>query len=208
MSKAACTQIHTQIAEWHVRFTGRVPFTVLAHQLGALLDLPVTHLDAVYYDDEWNTLPPEKFAAVQENLVAAPRWIIDGNYASTLPIRLAAADTVIFLDLPATTCFWGIAHRRLRHHGGQNDQTGVYDRITWQFLRYVARYRRTMAPRVHTLITEHASHAQVHVLRSRRAAKRLLASNCDGLDAGHPALLPAPWLAEKAVAGHGPFQNG
>jgi adenylate kinase family enzyme len=150
--------------------------TVLAHRLAALLNLPVTHLDTVYYDDEWNTLPPEKFAAIQEDLVAAPRWVIDGNYASTLPIRLAAADTVIFLDLPAATCLWGIARRRLRHRGRQDDQTGVYDRITWQFLRYIAGYRRSMAPRVHALIAEHASHAQVHVLRSRRAAERLLTS--------------------------------
>jgi len=148
--------------------------TVLARRLGELLDVPVTHLDAVYYDDAWNPLPLEKFAAVQEDLVATPRWIVDGNYASTLPIRLAAADTVIFLDLPAVTCLWGIARRRLRHHGGQEDQTGVYDRITWQFLRYVAGYRRTMAPRVHALITEHANHAQVHVLRCRRATGRLL----------------------------------
>jgi adenylate kinase family enzyme len=149
--------------------------TVLAGRLAALLDLPVTHLDAVYYDDEWNTLPLEKFAAVQEDLVAAPRWIIDGNYAGTLSIRLVAADTVIFLDLPAATCLWGIAVRRLRHRGRQDERAGVYDRITWQFLRYVTGYRRSMAPRVHALIAEHAGHARVYVLRSRRAAARLLA---------------------------------
>lgn len=150
--------------------------TVLGRRLSDLRDIPVTHLDVVCYDHEWNKLPPEKFAAVQENLVAEPRWIIDGNYASTLPIRLAAADTVIFLDLSPITCLWGIARRRIRHRGGQHAQIGVYDRITWQFVRYVAGYRRSMAPRVRALITEHATQAEVQILRSRHATNRFLAA--------------------------------
>jgi hypothetical protein len=61
------------------------------------------------------------------------------------PIRLTAASTVIFLDLPAANCLLGIARRRLRHGGGQHDAIGVYDRITWNFLRYVIGYRENMA---------------------------------------------------------------
>jgi len=149
--------------------------TYLSKQLAALIDAPVTHLDAVYYDDDWNTLPKEKFAAVQEELVAAPAWVIEGNYAGTMPIRLRTADTVIFLDLPPAVCLWGLAQRRLRHGGGQNDATGVYDRISWNFLRYVWCYRKTMAPRVRKLIQEHATDATVYVVTSRRQARSLLA---------------------------------
>ena len=147
--------------------------TTIARRLGAALDAPVTHLDVVYYDSEWNTLPKDKFASLQEELVAADRWVIDGNYASTLPIRLKRADLVIFLDLSPIACLRGIAQRRLRHRGGQDDQTGVYDRITWDFIKYVWKYRRTMAPRVHALIAEHTGHAEVHVVRSRSAATAL-----------------------------------
>jgi len=82
----------------------------VARQLGRLLNVPVIHLDAVYYDDEWNPLPPEKFEAAQRELVAQPRWVIDGNYNSSLHIRLEACDTVdkqvVFLTSRAKTRRW------------------------------------------------------------------------------------------------------
>jgi adenylate kinase family enzyme len=147
----------------------------VARVLAARLGIKPVHLDALYYDETWKPLDQEAFASLQRELVAAPRWIIDGNYASTLPIRLAAADTVIFLDLPGWACLWGILRRRLRHGGGQHQAIGVYDRITWDFVRYILAYRKNMAPRVRALIDGHARHAQVTVLRSRAAVRSYLA---------------------------------
>ncbi len=147
--------------------------TVLARRLADRLGLTVTNLDALYYDDTWNALPQDKFAAIQHELVAADRWIIEGNYASTLPIRLARADTVIFLDLPARTCLWGIAQRRWRYRGGQHAD-GVYDRITWSFVKYILGYRRTMRPRVNTLVAEHGRHVRYLQFTSRRRANQFL----------------------------------
>jgi adenylate kinase family enzyme len=161
----------------------------LARSLGAALGITPVHLDGLYYDADWKPLDKDKFADLQRDLVIAQRWVIDGNYASSLPIRLQAADTVIFLDLPGWACLWGILQRRLRHGGGQHQAIGVYDRITWDFVRYILGYRRTMAPRVRTLIAEHAGNAQVVILRSRRAARRYLAA------------MPAP-SAAGAVVGH------
>jgi adenylate kinase family enzyme len=148
----------------------------LACQLSAILGIPVTHLDALYYDRHWNPLPTHRLAQLQRDLVTQPRWIIDGNYASTMAIRLAAADTVIFLDLPAGACLSGILQRRLRHRGGQHAALGVYNRITWQFLRYVLGYRRSMRPRVQRLLAHHARHAELVVLGSRRAVRSYLAT--------------------------------
>lgn len=148
--------------------------TFLANQIAALLDLPVTHLDAVYYDTDWNPLSADEFAERQRELTAEPRWLLEGNYASTLPIRLATADTVIFLDLPATTCLLGIAQRRLRYRGGQHTRDGVYDRITLEFLRYVCAYRTTMRPRVTRLLAEHGAGIRLITLTSRRDTTRFL----------------------------------
>jgi adenylate kinase family enzyme len=149
--------------------------TYLARQLGATLGMPVTHLDALYYDRHWNPIPAHRFAQLQRSLLTQPRWIID-NYASTMAIRLAAADTVIFLDLPADACLWDVLPRGLRHGAGQHAALGVYNRITWQFLRYVLGYRRGMRFRVRQLLTEHARHADLAVLESRQAARHYLAT--------------------------------
>jgi len=117
---------------------------------------------------------PGKFADHQRKLVTRPRWLIDGNYASTLPIRLAAADTVIFLDLPATTCLLGIFHRRWRWRCGQHINDGVFDRITMSFVRYICGYRRTMRPKIKRLITEHGGHARLVTLTSRRQSAQFV----------------------------------
>jgi adenylate kinase family enzyme len=95
---------------------------------------------------------------------------------SSRRIRPSAADTVIFLDLPGWACLWGILQRRLRHGAGQHQAIGVYDRITWNFVRYILGYRSQMAPCVRKLIAHHAGDAQVFVLRSRHAARSYLAS--------------------------------
>ena len=148
----------------------------LARQLGSMLGIPVTHLDTAYYDRDWNPLPQDDFAALQRQLVAGSRWVIDGNYASTLPIRLTAADTVVFLDLPALACLRGVLSRQFRHGRGHHHQIGAYNRLTPDFVRYIGSYRRRMRPRVLRLLAEHATHAEVVVLRSRRASVRWLAA--------------------------------
>jgi adenylate kinase family enzyme len=147
--------------------------TLLANQLAALLELPLTHLDTVYYDSEWKPPAQDEFAEIQRRLVAPRRWLLEGNYASTLPIRLAAADTVIFLDLPAVTCLAGVVQRRLRYRGGQHTN-GVYDRITWNFVRYIWGFRTSMRPKLQRLIAEHGAHVQLITLSSRRQTRQFL----------------------------------
>lgn len=47
--------------------------TILAQRLSARVGLPATHLDTLYYDQHWNPIQGEKFAAIQRDLVAADR---------------------------------------------------------------------------------------------------------------------------------------
>ncbi|MFD8645095.1 MULTISPECIES: topology modulation protein [Streptomyces] len=146
----------------------------LARELGRILDAPVTHLDAAFYDDEWNALPLDKFANLQRELVAQPRWVIDGNYNSTLQIRLDACDTVVLMDVSTVAALYGIFSRQIRHGAGHKGN-GVHNRINWGVIKYVATYRRKMRPRVMSKIEEFASgRAEVVLLTSRGQTRRWL----------------------------------
>ncbi|WP_075737455.1 topology modulation protein [Streptomyces acidiscabies] len=146
----------------------------LARELGRILDVPVTHLDTVFHDAEWNERPMDEFAALQHKLVSRPGWVIDGNYNSTLPIRLEACDTVILMDVSTIAALYGVFSRQLRHSAGHQGN-GIHNRIHWGVLRYIATYRLTMRPRVIAKIEEYAAaHANVVLLANRRQARAWL----------------------------------
>jgi adenylate kinase family enzyme len=146
----------------------------VARELGRILDAPVTHLDAVFYDSEWNPLPMAEFTEVQRTLVAEPRWVIDGNYNSTLQVRLEACDTVVLMDVSTVAALYGIFSRQLRHGAGHKGN-GVHNRIHWGVIKYVATYRRKMRPRVMAKIEEYAAgRADVVLLANRSQTRRWL----------------------------------
>lgn len=145
----------------------------VARELGRILDAPVTHLDAAFYDDRWNALPIDQFTDVQRELVAQPRWVIDGNYNSTLQVRLEACDTVVLMDVSTVAALYGIFSRQIRHGAGHKGN-GVHNRIHWGVIKYVATYRRRMRPRVMAKIEEFGSGTDVVLLANRRQTHRWL----------------------------------
>jgi adenylate kinase family enzyme len=69
--------------------------------------------------------------------------VMDGNFGGTLDLRLAACDTVIFLDRPPIVCLGRVIKRRMRHRGeSRPDMTpGCPERLDPGFLLWIAFYR-------------------------------------------------------------------
>src|SRR5436190_2972633 len=100
--------------------------SVLARELGERLGLPVYHLDALLWRPGWVMRPKDEERALFEELVRRDAWIIDGNYGAgqSLELRLAAADTVIFLDLPRILCLGRSLKRWLTWRGRTRPDMG------------------------------------------------------------------------------------
>ncbi|HLA63447.1 MAG TPA: DNA topology modulation protein [Rhodothermales bacterium] len=153
--------------------------STLARQMGERLGLPVVHLDACYWQAGWQEPPREAWEASLRGLLAAPAWVMDGNYGGTLGLRLASADTVVFLDLPRVLCLARVLRRIVRYHGRTRPDmaAGCPEHLDWAFLRWIWGYPRTQRPGVLDRLARVEPETRVVVLRSRAAVRRFL----DGL---------------------------
>jgi hypothetical protein len=62
----------------------------------------------------------------------------------------------------------------VRNRGSVNERTGVADRITVAFLRWIWRFASTDRPRILAGLDAHRRTTEVVVLRSRRDVRRFL----------------------------------
>jgi adenylate kinase family enzyme len=149
----------------------------LARQLGRVLGLPVVHLDAHHYGPGWRPAARADWVARQRRLVAGERWVLDGNYAGTLPARLDHADMVVFLDLPPLLCAWQVVVRwalgRLRP--ALDLPLGLRPKLDPQFLASVLGFRRRRRPALLAELARCSQDRAVVVPGSRRAVRRFLA---------------------------------
>ena len=150
--------------------------SVVARELGRRTGLPVIHLDTLFWSQDWQPTPPDEWRAIQERLVTEDRWIIDGNYGGTMELRLRAADTIVFLDYPTRVCLWRVVLRRLKSRRRPRPDLGPPDRLTLEFLRWIAAYRRTRRPRILDRLATLTDEKRVVILGSDAEVRTLLDS--------------------------------
>jgi adenylate kinase family enzyme len=161
-----------ELRRWMVVGSGGAGKTRLSLALGQALDLPVLHLDRHYWNAGWTPTSDDDWDAAVTALAAREAWVIDGNYSRTLHLRLMRAQAVILLDPPPLQCPAGVVRRSILRGEARPDMAaGCTERIVpdFEFLRYVANYRRRSRPRVLRKIAE-ARHVRLYWFRSRPAA--------------------------------------
>ena len=87
--------------------------STLARQLGEKLDLPVVHLDKLFWRPGWEHISREEFDRLHREALAQEKWIIDGNYDRTMGERVKYCDTIIYLDFSRAACLMGVARNGL-----------------------------------------------------------------------------------------------
>lgn len=114
--------------------------STFATELGKMLNVPVHHLDRHMFEGR-KRKDQQEFLSVKEALVNEESWIIEGCSLSTLEMRFARADTIIYFHLPRKLCIWRVC-KRLFTFDKKIADTGCLQGINWPLLKYIWNFDR------------------------------------------------------------------
>lgn len=150
--------------------------TTLSQRLGDILQIPVIHLDTLYWKPGWVETGKDEWIDQLRNVMSNEAWILDGNYSGTLPERLGECDAVVFLDVSRILCVWRVLKRSIWHHGKvRSDMAeGCPERLDLSFLLWVWNYRNRSRPKILNLLRQCHDSKKVIYLRSRHDVEEFL----------------------------------
>lgn len=127
--------------------------STFSRALRDITGLPLVYLDQLYWNADRTTVDKPLFRARLAEAMAGECWIIDGNYGSTMEMRMQAADTVFFLDFPVEICIEGV---RARMGKPREDIPWVETEEDGEFLDFIRTYRTDSRPGVLALLEQYA----------------------------------------------------
>ena len=73
--------------------------TTFGRQLADLLGLPFIEMDSVYWGPNWKEPADEEFIPRVKTIAERSRWVLDGNYSRTTPVKWRQVQLVVWLDM-------------------------------------------------------------------------------------------------------------
>lgn len=145
--------------------------STFGRKLASVTGLPLYHLDMLYWNADKTTVDRDLFVSRLRKVMDETKWIIDGNYGSTMEWRTAECDTIFFLDYPVDVCLRGIEERR---GSPRPDMPWVEEgEPDEDFVDFVRNYNIECRPYVISMLEKYTD-KKIHVFNSRDEAEEFL----------------------------------
>jgi len=144
--------------------------STVARALHNKTGISLYHLDMMYWNADKTTVEKIVFRERLSAVIEKDEWIIDGNYGSTMELRMAACDTVIFLDYPLDVCLDGIKERRGKP---RSDMPWIETEEDAEFIEFIKNFNTKQKPQILALLEKYSS-KNIFVFTSREEADAFL----------------------------------
>ncbi|MFM1514834.1 adenylate kinase [Helcococcus ovis] len=146
--------------------------STFSRKLHKITQIPLYHLDMMYWNADKTTVDGNTLIERQNEVIKRDEWIIDGNYDSTMELRMNACDTVIFLDYPLELCLSGVEARRGNPRPDMpwiEDETNVDE----EFIQFIKNYNQISKPNVINLLEKYKN-KEIVIFTDRTQAEEYL----------------------------------
>lgn len=149
--------------------SGKSTFSRALHKI---TNIPLYHLDMMYWNSDRTTVEKAVFRKRLSDAIQQNEWIIDGNYGSTIELRLQACDTVIFLDYPLEICLDGIRERRGKTRSDMPWIENENEEDT-EFIEFIKSYNSQSKPQIMDLLKLYPD-KNIFIFNNRKEADEFL----------------------------------
>lgn len=147
--------------------SGKSTFSKTLHKMTGI---PLFHLDMMYWNADRTTVDKSVFLERLSSIIQKDEWIIDGNYGSTMELRLQACDTVVFLDYPLDVCLGGVRERMGK---ARSDMPWIESEEDPEFVEFIKNFNLQSRPEIMELLSEY-SNKDIFIFKSRNEANKFL----------------------------------
>ena len=144
--------------------------STLARRLAELTSLPLYPVDVMQYRAGVGKIPHHEYLSAHAELLRRDAWIIDGfGCVTSAWERFAAADTLVYVDLPLFTHFRWITKRFLKGLFATPEgwpENSPMLRSTLEGYRVLWLCHRRLTPRYRALVSTARHDKRVHHVRS------------------------------------------
>lgn len=144
--------------------------STLARALHKKTGIYICHLDMLYWNADKTTVEKEVFLERLSEAMKRGEWIIDGNFSSTMDMRMAACDTVIFLDYPTDGCLDGI---KARVGKKRDDMPWIETEEDAEFTEFIKSFNKNQRPQIIELLEKYKD-KQILIFKNREEADEFI----------------------------------
>jgi len=157
--------------------------STFSKKLNRHLNLELIHLDNLFWKPNWKETPKQEWKDIVQKIIQKDNWIIDGNYNSTLDIRVKRADTIIFLDIPRSICLWNASMRVIKGKYFKVDRddiaNGCKERFNLSFYKWIWNYNKNVRQRYLNLLNSLKNEKEIIIFKNYSEVNKSLYHFCN-----------------------------
>lgn len=144
--------------------------STLAKIISDKYNLPVRHLDKLFWNSGWVQTSKELWDIKVSKLIQEETWVMDGNFSSSFPERVQRADLIINLEFNRYVALWRILKRIIKYQGSVRPDLakGCPERFNWEFMKYVWNFPRDHGRQLYPVINKFGANQKLITLRNQK----------------------------------------